>query len=329
MAHFENEKHYRVSGEELPIKVGKEVTLLLWGGDFDGSPLDVIASDENVLEITEDSAKVNKPNYRKFKVKALKDADIVQVFTRPKSASASNWDVVNFLVLEKGEKVGEHYRDHVISIARSHLGAHYLWGAAGAKPDVGGGMQSRPSSVYMLKKQVQNGDLADSVAYTNFGGISTCAGNPWKDGNHKTPPYSRDKSELDLSLEDHNHTFRTVYKSYLAQHKIGHILGENCQGKRHFDCVGFVNYCLSIALGKPVQDSISGYAQHCPDVTNKERQEGDIVIYKNYHHISLYTQGQVINATETEYGVKLSDVNIRERQDGEIIKIVRHPSLFD
>jgi len=332
MAHFENNEYYRVSGLELPIRVGKEVTLFLWGGDFDGSDLDVKPSDENVLDIKEDKNGINRPNYRKFKVTAKQDADTVQVFVRPKTAPSNvNWDMVNFFVLTKSERAGSHYRDSVISIARSHIGAHYLWGAAGAMPDLGGGMPSRRGFVSLLKTPVQNGDLINSTAICEVAGKCTCAGNPWIIANQNDPPYIQDISKANFSLEDKNHTYRTVHKPYAAVKKPGIILGEKCEGKHHFDCIGFVNYCLSLALGKVVHGDIAGYANY-REVADNQRLPGDIIIYQNYHHISFYlNSGQVINAAETEYGVKISPLSAAnpERTDGGPIKTVRHPDLFD
>lgn len=144
------------------------------------------------------------------------------------------------------------------------------------------------------------------------------------------PPYTyiSNNNEVKTELAVEGKTFRTVY--FKGKPK-GTILGEKCNGVRHFDCIGLVNYCLSMVLGKVVHDSIAGYTSRCPDVTKQKHLPGDIVIYGNHHIAFMLPDGKsVINATDTEYGVKVSNLSIAERADSKgASKIVRHPALFD
>lgn len=155
MAHFEKidsytKKSYQItSNEEIPVRVGKEVKIFLWGGDFDGSPLLVTSSNPNILKVEEDFNGIKKTNYRTFKVTALSDSITEKIFAHSKNApNGSPWDEITFLILDKSERPGPYYRERVIQLALSFTGCHYLWGAAGAYPDMGGGMPSRSGSVF-------------------------------------------------------------------------------------------------------------------------------------------------------------------------------------
>lgn len=332
MAHFEKyeknlNKHYSIGDNEqvIPIRVGKNPqTILLWGGDSDGSPLIVTSSDPTVLQVKEADSLIKAPNYRAFQVTALRDADKAKLYVHSKNApSGMPWDEVTFLILDKTEKAGDFLGNNIIHLATSLLGSHYVWGAAGAKPDIPCGMPSRPGLVGLLKKGKQKDDLIDSVAYTDIEGRNTCAGNSWINGR---TGYISSSNGLDQNTQ--NKTYRTVYFKGV---KKGILLGEKCENVRHFDCVGFVNYCLSKVLGKIVHDSIPGYAKHCIPIGNRnEYKKGDIVTYGNHHIAFIYDDNatRVINAADTQYGVKISDFNVSERSDTNKNKVVRHPDLY-
>jgi hypothetical protein len=340
MAHFEDDRFRRVSGQTLPVRVGFVRTLYLWGGDGSGGALNVTSSHPGVLRITEDAVpRGTPPHYRKFTIRAAADADTVQVFCTPTGGS-SPWDIVNFIVLTSAES-GVYYRNRLMSIAASHLGAHYLWGAAGARPGQLDGMPGRPGSVFMLTSPIDSGDIVHSVAGCNVAGRNTCAGKPWTPGQPDSPAYAQSVS--DMSAETSGRSYRTVHTAYRTVKKPGTILGERCDGKRHFDCVGFINYCLSAAFGEGYQfeicgaerDGYRGYANRFPAVTGAG-QAGDILIFGGRqtargdgteihaggHHIGFDTgDGNMIHASETEYGV------VRTGIGRDLSRRIRHPRL--
>lgn len=343
MAHIENSEHHRISGETSPIRIGQPRTIYVWGGDFNGNPLSVTSSDPNVLAIQEiTQPNDTQANYRKFRLTARRDADSVTVSISPSSDSSQVWDSITLLVHTNAES-GQYYRDRVISIARQHLGAHYLWGAAGACPDQLNGMPRRPGSVSILTlASPDRRDIQNSVAVSRVSGFCTCAGKPSAYG--VATPYMNDSAGLDLSAETAERSYRTVYKSYSNPHRKGIVLGERCENKRHFDCVGFINYCLSMALGTSMQMEISGnaanhyrgYANAFAVIPNNQpHQAGDILIFGGTetevkgrkviggaHHIgfSLGDGRQMIHAAETECGVVITGI-------GNPIRRVRHPIL--
>jgi hypothetical protein len=56
------------------------------------------------------------------------------------------------------------------------------------------------------------------------------------------------------------------------------ILGERCTGKRHFDCIGFVNFCISQVLSPKWNRSFTQYRRDFDPVAQRDLQPGDIVI---------------------------------------------------
>ena len=346
MAHFEDDSHRRISGQNLPIRVGHRRTIFLWGGVVNGTPLRVISGDPSVLDIQETPQPANSV-YRSFTLRALRDADSANVTVSPNADGSAPWDTVTFLIHTAAES-GEYYRTQLISTARLHLGAHYLWGAAGASPDELNGMPGRPGSVHILTSPSPGGahDVQHSVAVSRVVGFCACAGNPWKYNHPNDPPYISDAAHADLSQESETHSYRTVYKSYSNPQRKGVILGEKCEGKRHFDCVGFINFCLSTIFGSGVQAAICGtersryrgdYANGFPIAApNEPHKPGDILIFGGQqiefegrqvlagaHHIgfSLGDGTHMIHASETEYGVVISGIG------RDLTRRVRHPRL--
>jgi cell wall-associated NlpC family hydrolase len=344
MAHFEDDSHQRVSGETLPIRVGHTRTLYLWGGNFDGSALAVVASDP-LIQIHEEIRPGGfGPNYRKFTIRATADAETIQVSAGPNADGSSPWDTVTFIVLTAAES-GEYYRNRVMMYARTHLGAHYLWGAAGAAPDVANGMPGRPGSVHMWTRAIDPDDIMTSAAICRVSGNNTCAGKPWPPGGPRTPAYIPNSAGMVAGAETPQLSYRTVHTDYRPTRKPGIILGERCEGKRHFDCVGFINYCLSLALGAGVQLDICGDAAHgyrgyanamiSVRATDPHRP-GDILIFggtesdfegrtilSGAHHIAFSAGdgANMVHASETEYGVVQTAIG------ADLTRRVRHPQL--
>ena len=336
---------YRVSAQNLAIRVAQTKDLWLYGGDVSGQPL-TVASSDTAIGVTEISDKTPQPNYRHFQLKATQDADTVRISATPGGAGTP-WDYVDYTVLTRTESA-EFYSARVMSIAADNVGQHYVWGAAGARPDQRDGMPGRPGSVTLLnqewdpragsfRREVQHG-----VAVCQVVGYNTCAGKA-----AVNPSLTPDR--LDSVQEDLTRSLRTVFKEYSrgSNRRLGVALGERCENKRHFDCVGFVNYCFSMALEESVQNDICGsaesgyraWANSYPSV--RDDRAGDILIFggqeidftdsrsgqtrrvlSGAHHIGLATgNGKMIHAKETEYGV------VGPEDVSNITRRVRHPRL--
>lgn len=358
-AQFLNEKRQVVSHQTLPIRVKQKVVLYLQEDPNALQKLEVDSNDSTTLKI-EEKANGQKllPGTRRFEITALQDAETVNVVASPDDIGLRVDDMVTFLVLTRQE-AADYYRKKVMDIAVSMAGkCHYLWGACGAMPDQQNGMPGRPGAVVMFNpakhKSIGKNDVMHDVAVCQVSGFNTCAGRPYMiapKGVYITNP-NQALTEAQLAQENDERSFRTVYKSYGGGRK-GTILGERCQNIRHFDCVGFINYCLSLGLGDNIQHSISGegkalwggYANNCVAVTAQDDQPGDILIYNgseqevdvpdgkggtfkkkcltNSTHIafSLGNGKGRIHASETEYGV------IWDPSVGKPIRRVRFPRL--
>ena len=345
MAHFEDDRHQTISRQQLPIRVHHIKTIYLMGGVVGGTPLRVESANPRAVTVTE----VNQPPgsiYRRFTLRAIADADVVDVTVF--GPDGHPWDVIRLTVANSAESPAV-YRNRVMSIAASQLGSHYLWGAAGAMPGLPNGMRSKPGGVEMFSGTVGPNDVQHSVAKTFVHLLATCAGRPWSPQRH-TPAYvERASDAATLGPETPQQSYRTVYfyRDYPRRIAIrrGVILGERCEGKRHFDCVGFISYCLSEAIGTGVhyeicggaRDHFRGFANSFPVVDPHEPHlPGDILIFgggtiewdgrqvfSNAHHIGFSTGDgtHMIHAMETEYGV------VRTAIGGGMTRRVRHPML--
>lgn len=149
-------------------------------------------------------------------------------------------------------------RKAITTLARTFLGSHYLWGSAGAAPGVLNGARYRPGSVPWNEPSLQLADLSVCAAKCDVAGHYVCAGRFEKSGGSSVSPN-------DPQLTDFLHACSLKYaNALLAQWdstglrqtprvvrgdnvpsagKI--VMGENCYGRRHFDCISFVNYVLT------------------------------------------------------------------------------------
>jgi cell wall-associated NlpC family hydrolase len=358
-AQFLDQWKQPVSGQTLPIRIKQKVILFLQDDPKATSPQDVGSNDSTVLKVEEKNGGQKLPaGLRRFEITALQDAETVDLIASPDPIGLRVTDMVTFNVLNSQESAA-YYRQKVIEIAQSMLGCHYLWGAAGAEPDKHNGMPGRPGAVVLFDpakhKGAAKGDVMNHVAVCQVQGFNTCAGRAWKlnpPGTYIADP-RRKLTDDEMAKETEELSYRTVYKSYGGGRK-GTILGERCEDIRHFDCVGFVNYCLSRALGENIQCAISGdtntpntgYANQMITITkDSDDQPGDILIYRGSEkeveitnskgvtskkkviigagHIgfSLGNGKGRIHASETEYGV-ITDTTL-----GSPIRRVRYPRL--
>jgi hypothetical protein len=146
-------------------------------------------------------------------------------------------------------------RSQIRSLAVSQVGAHYVWGGygniPGPRPDPNpfpGGFGHR---VHMWPNDPA-ANTADhgrqvpimNTAFTNIQGtIHICGGRFRRTSGPRADyanPASRDASIREVLLWPRPDN--TAGSSRM-------IWGENCEGVRHFDCVGFVNWCYWKALG--------------------------------------------------------------------------------
>jgi|SRR5579871_489565 len=180
----------------------------------------------------------------------------------------------------------EEIKRSVIDIARQQAkdGAHYLWGGAGNRPGKADGATYRPSHVQLLANvpDLSSAALAKPkggnpvvpalfAAYVDSSdqGTLVCAGRCALDAVQKNDLALKItvKEALALKLKAITDPQFGEFKKNGANVSgfrwprpnggIGRsdypctIWGESCIGVRHFDCIGLVNYCYSIATNNP------------------------------------------------------------------------------
>lgn len=144
-------------------------------------------------------------------------------------------------------------RQNIIDYARTFVGSHYLWGAGGATPGAQDGAWYRPGSVPFARASTDPRHPTIFAAQCDAQGHYVCA------GRYKKIPGGREAGREELAKylaeldEMHPMLWRPFYK-YFSPRMIegwnvdekGKIVwGEDCLGKRHFDCISFINYVLT------------------------------------------------------------------------------------
>ena len=83
------------------------------------------------------------------------------------------------------------------------------------------------------------------------------------------------------------------------------IWGESCVGSRHFDCVGFINWCLSVVLNKPIQYGIGNFlAKSIGTSIPVMKAEACDIVTIGAEHIGWVTENKtVIEAKDVANGV--------------------------
>ncbi|HEX2798825.1 MAG TPA: hypothetical protein VHQ44_04055 [Thermoanaerobaculia bacterium] len=100
--------------------------------------------------------------------------------------------------------------------------------------------------------------------------------------------------------------------------------GEPCNGKRHFDCVGFLNWILSNAFGSAFVWNISDYRtryasqnQHFDLVAERFNPQshkllpGDIAVSGTEHIGFVVSPNELVEAMDARHGVVLSALPAR------------------
>lgn len=231
----------------------------------------------------------------------------------------------------------------VIEEARkqTQMGAHYMWGGAGNTPGQSDGAWYRSDHV-KLHENVPNLDDPDQkpagdstrihvptlfAAYVNSSdqGVLACAGRAAQyTGDMPTSVPARFDLKLknltpdqieELAQKSENlDTYRWPRPNgnlYTNDASHSTVWGESCIGKRHFDCIGFVNWCLSTTLQKHVQygipnftgDPAKGVKASFKEVAFSQMRPCDIVTI-GAEHIGIVSELRtVIEAKDSANGV--------------------------
>jgi len=189
-------------------------------------------------------------------------------------------------------------RKKIVETALNLSDEHYLMGAGGQIPDKGGGVNSRN-----VVLDPTNHTASVDVYYGKDKGTKThaCGGRYSKvtsmpEGNPANAEHQKSPSKYKWK--------RTSDRS--------EVWGEACEGKRHFDCGGFVSFCYHQACPEvkypgPASGLLSS-AFGWNDVKKEEIQGGDIA-YRDGHAGLCISNTEIISALGIKWGVIKEGVN--------------------
>ena len=226
---------------------------------------------------------------------------------------------------------------------QARMGAHYLWSTAGNTPGNQDGAWYRPAKALLYpnipdmdeyntdnryaaaaRYKIQTPMLFTAYADTSDFGLLACGG---RAGVFNAPlaleemnakiPLALDlkwKNLTDDQIEEllENATEPDSYRwprpnSSLSNNSAHHstIWGESCVGTRHFDCIGFVNWCLSVVLNKPIQYGIGNFlAKSIGTSIPVMKAEACDIVTIGAEHIGWVTENRtVIEAKDVASGV--------------------------
>lgn len=218
----------------------------------------------------------------------------------------------------------------VMEIARKLVGCHYINGAYGATPGKQDGCPCRAGGIALIKSADRLNPLKVSAVDKNLAVFAAqmtvkqycvCAGS-WRSvpGGRWTDPEAMD---LTTYLDDLRgkpvSQWAPYYQKFSPRRAFGPgqkgevYWGESCEGIQHFDCIGFISFCIWKSSGKVMQHEISGW-RATPNseggrvftlLTSRPDAllDGDIIIKQDHHIGFVSKEGQIVEANATDKGV--------------------------
>ena len=189
-----------------------------------------------------------------------------------------------------GEAREQDKRSKIVSTAFSLIEEHYLMGAAGQIPNQGGGTNDR-----LVLLNSENHTASIDVDYGKPKGVKThvCGGRFNK---------AQSLPEADPRNPDH-HAEAQKYK-WKRTSDGQEVLGEACEGKRHFDCGGFVSFCYRAACSEVKYPGPADgfFSMGWREVDKANAQGGDIA-YRTGHVGICVSGSEVVSALGKKWGV--------------------------
>jgi cell wall-associated NlpC family hydrolase len=242
-----------------------------------------------------------------------------------KTVGGQVWDWVELTFMAQSAYLAEQRRA-VVAEAQRHVGAHYVWGAAGATPGGQDGMPARAGAVLRVPDRLDARNPCLRAASCSVDGLHVCAGRFQTVGGRVLQPgdaaLTRYLDSLRGKPAEQWQPMNGLWPRMMEGKKVTRqiVLGESCIGVRHFDCVGFINYCLSVVLRRSVQNSIEGWINNSPEVRDGSDQPGDILTVGTHHIGFAMGDGRVIHASETARGVVIDSLAGRTWRRGRYLR---------
>src|SRR5512143_3341717 len=199
-------------------------------------------------------------------------------------------------------------RLRAVQRARAQVGAHYLLGSSGQKPGEGS-LRMLPNILHPPGKQ---------QLFTAQNHKNKCSG---KHLSKKALARLEKNKMGDPAKREHlAHPERYFWPRVVKWQYENRVYGESCQNKRHFDCIGFIYWCLRDANPRIFhkQLSILEVRKMCETVNGQgvdftDLCVADILIRRNNGHIGLVvgeSSGQVVEAQREDTGVVVSPIGV-------------------
>jgi len=219
----------------------------------------------------------------------------------------------------------------IVQLARRQVGEHYLWGGRGEIPGGGTACSLPARNVSMAPDSFdQRAPIVRTAIHPQF--HAYCAGR-WGTKSGGRPFDPRD-TDLINYLEQQKFKPPERVQDYFGftppkvsggqYTDIALVWGEPCNGKRHFDCVGFLNWILSNAFGSAFVWNISDYRtkyasqnQHFDLVAERFNPQshkllpGDIAVSGTEHIGFVVSPNELVEAMDARHGVVLSALPAR------------------
>jgi hypothetical protein len=220
-----------------------------------------------------------------------------------------------------------------IALQQVNKGSHYLWGATGATPGGNEGTINRPESVILTPPRTDPANPAIFAAQCSVDRLHICGGR-WDGANGGIQggrAANATDSDLITYLTELNkkpqETWKPYFEFFSPRMVEGYtvrsqlVWGEDCRDKQHFDCIGFVNYCVEKALSstRSITYSIPQWASDISGTTavplGDPSYPADILIIApggNFKHIGFLVGdgnaasgdlGNVVQAEQTSTGI--------------------------
>lgn len=275
-----------LSRQQVTLEAGGRTRLGIYGSQ--GIPMTLAAATPGYLTITPDrSVRTPAGDMQVYVVRCQRTLGPGEPMIRLNAvitASGLVFDWLDLNLITHQARV-DGRREAVIRYARTLIGCHYVWGGTGDRPDQADG-SPRPGTVHM-ERETDTPQPMHSAAYCAVNGHHTCAG---RCGH----PDVRSRTDAQKT------------RRYRQGHTVtpGVVMGEPCQGIRHFDCVGFINHCLTQVYGHNIQQGIAGYRQSAMAANPAPRDLLPADIITTGGHIVFATgAGTKIHASSTDLGV--------------------------
>jgi len=190
----------------------------------------------------------------------------------------------------------------VVSVGRlvQAAGAHYLWGAQrmdGSAPMLPDNPSGGVTGTFMRCASLYQGDTSKGVCAGRYDAPEVKTRPQW-DGKDPRAPGPRFRWPRYFEDKSTDNSPKVPSKQ---------VWGEDCTGKLHFDCAGFVRYCFRMALGSLTVKTTMRDESDLVWSADKSRQPiasvpiwpADLLYDDGYSHVGMATGHWLL----TGYGV--------------------------